>query len=119
MSFIATASPNEAKVFYTDVMGLKLIEISAFALVFTDSKHVLRVQIVADLSPASHTVHGWQVTNITSAVEELVIKGVQFLRFDQLQQDHLGVWTTPDGHKIAWFRDPDGNTLSLTQTITS
>jgi catechol 2,3-dioxygenase-like lactoylglutathione lyase family enzyme len=119
MSFIATASPDAAKVFYTDVMGLKLLEVSPFALVFGDGGHLLRVQIVAELSPASHTVHGWQVTNIASAMEDLAAKGVQFLRFDQLPQDHLGVWTTPDGHQIAWFRDPDGNTLSLSQMFVS
>lgn len=76
---------------------------------------MLRVQIVAQLRPAAHTVHGWQVSDIHKEIESLAAKGVAFLAFDQLGQDEHGVWTTPDGSKIAWFKDPDGNTLSLTQ----
>ena len=115
VSFIATDNPEKARVFFSDVLGLKLLENSAFALVFADGEHVLRVQIVPELFPASYTAHGWQVTNISTEVERLISKGVLFLRFDQLPQDNLGIWTSPDGHKIAWFNDPSENVLSLTQ----
>ena len=115
ISFLATDKPKNARIFFSEILGLKLLETSPFALVFADGEHVLRVQIVSELHPAVHTVHGWQVTNITSEIEELVAKGVRFLRFDQLPQDAVGVWTSPDGHKIAWFDDPSGNVLSLTQ----
>ncbi len=115
ISFIATDSPDEATIFYADVLGLELREASPFALVFSDGDQTLRVQIVAALEPTSHTVHGWQVANISDEIEALVSKGATFQRFGQLPQDELGIWTTRDGHKIAWFTDPSGNILSLTQ----
>ncbi len=117
ISFVATLEPDKAKVFYGEVLGLKLIEGSPYALVFCDGENMLRVQIVAELFPASHTVHGWQVTNIEREIEELASKGVEFLTYDQLGQNALGVWATPEGHKIAWLKDPDGNILSLTQYL--
>ena len=92
-----------------------MIEHSPFALVFSDGGNTLRVQIVSDLSPAAHTAHGWQTMNIDQDIEELTSKGVAFLMFDQMRQDPKGVWTSPDGHRIAWFKDPSGNILSLTQ----
>ena len=112
VSFIATDKPDEARTFFTDVLGLKLREATPFALVFVDGDHVLRVQIVSELQPVGYTVHGWQVTDIVQHIEELISKGVHIQRFDHLSQNALGVWTTPDGNKIAWFADPSGNTLS-------
>jgi catechol 2,3-dioxygenase-like lactoylglutathione lyase family enzyme len=115
VSFIATDAPDEARTFFADILGLELRDATPFALVFFDGGHALRVQIVAELEPVSYTVHGWQVTDITHEIEKLSSKGVQFQRFDHLDQDALGVWTTPDGNKIAWFIDPSGNTLSFTE----
>jgi len=115
ISFIATTKPEKAKDFYGSALGLKLIEESPYALVFLDGEHMLRVQVVPELKPAGFTVHGWQVEDIEAEIERLSSKGVQFEVFEQLPQDNLGVWTTPDGSKIAWFKDPSGNTLSLTQ----
>lgn len=115
ISFVATAQPDRARAFYGDVLGLKIIESTAFALVYADGAHMLRIQIVRDLNPAPHTVHGWQVTDIAAEVAALGSKGVDFLMFDQMDQDAQGVWATPDGSKIAWFKDPCGNILSLTQ----
>jgi len=112
---VATAQPDQAKAFYGDVLGLTLLETSPYALVYSDGGVMLRVQIVAAIAPASHTVHGWQVTDIEAEIGLLAAKGVAFQRFDQMGQDALGIWTTPDGHKIAWFNDPCGNILSLTQ----
>ena len=115
ISFVASLEPEKAKAFYGEVLALELLEASPYALVYSDGGNMLRVQIVAELSPASHTVHGWQVADIERETKELGSKGVDFLKFDQLEQDATGVWTTPDGHKIAWFKDPSGNILSLTQ----
>ena len=115
ISFIATDCPEKAKDFYTNVLGLELREATPFALVFSDVGQTLRVQIVPELKPVSYTVHGWQVTSISDEIAKLVSKGVVFQRYNHLPQDELGIWTTPDGHKIAWFTDPSGNTLSLTQ----
>lgn len=115
VSFIATDNPDAAQIFFADIMGLELREATPFALVFLDGRHVLRVQIMSEMQPVGYTVHGWQVANIVDEIEDLNSKGVQFQRFDQLAQDELGIWTTPDGSKIAWFSDPSGNTLSLTE----
>lgn len=115
ISFVATTDPKAAKAFFGKTLGLNLLESSPYALVFSDGGHMLRVQIVTDLRPAQHTVHGWRVTNIKRDVEELASKGVEFLMFEQLSQSAAGVWTTPNGDKIAWFKDPSGNTLSLTE----
>lgn len=117
ISFVATLEPEKAKIFYGEVLGLEIIESSPYALVFSDGENMLRVQIVAELRPASHTAHGWEVTNIKQEIEDLMSKGVEFLTFDQLGQDALGVWTTPDGHKIAWFKDPSCNVLSFTEYV--
>ena len=117
VSFIATDTAEEAAAFFTDVMGLTLHEATPFALVFHDGRHVLRVQIVATVHPVDYTVHGWQVANIIDDVQALMAKGVRFRRFDHLTQDALGIWTTPDGHKIAWFTDPSGNILSFTEYV--
>lgn len=115
IGFVATAEPQAARAFYGGRLGLDLLETSPFALVFRDGDSTLRVQIVKDLVPVSHTVHGWQVADIAEDIGELTAKGVEFLAFDQMRQDPMGIWTTPDGHRIAWFKDPCGNTLSLTQ----
>lgn len=117
ISFIATSTPDAAEVFYTDVMGLTLQEASPYALVFADGANMLRVQIVEGFAPAQFTVHGWQVANIEGEIAKLSDRGVTFLTFAHISQDALGIWTTPDGHKIAWFKDPSGNMLSLTEFV--
>ncbi len=118
ISFVATTDPDKARAFYSEVLALKLRETSPFALVFDDGEHTFRVQIVTELTPASHTVHGWEVSNIEKEIAHLVSKGVTFLTFDHLCQNASAVWTSPDGHEIAWFKDPCGNILSLTQHAT-
>jgi predicted enzyme related to lactoylglutathione lyase len=113
--FAATTNPKLAKKFYEDVLGLSLIEDNPFALVFNANGTMLRVQKVQNHSPAKHTILGWEVDDIANTIRGLSEKSVHFERFDGLPQDALGAWTTPDGSKVAWFKDPDGNILSLTQ----
>ncbi|WP_341861509.1 VOC family protein [Gymnodinialimonas sp. 57CJ19] len=115
ISFVATAMPDLAEAFYSDTLGLTLTEKSPYALAFADGDAVLRVQIVQTFTPAPYTSHGWEVPDIAQEVADLTSKGVAFERFEPLNHDAMGVWTTPDGHRIAWFKDPDGNILSLTQ----
>jgi catechol 2,3-dioxygenase-like lactoylglutathione lyase family enzyme len=113
--FVATTKPAEAKAFYGDTLGLSLVEESPFALIFDANRTMLRVQKVRELSPAAFTTLGWKVGDIHSTIRQLSTKGVRFERYDGLPQDELGVWTTPDGSKVAWFKDPDKNILSLTE----
>jgi hypothetical protein len=76
---------------------------------------MLRITAVDPVVAAPYTILGWQVSNIDSMVDDLAGRGVTFLLYENMGQDDRGVWTAPGGAKVAWFRDPDGNTLSLTQ----
>jgi catechol 2,3-dioxygenase-like lactoylglutathione lyase family enzyme len=115
ISFLATAKPTASKAFFKGTIGLPLIEDSDFALVFRLNNGQLRIQKVQDLSPAPYTALGWQVTDIEAPVAALKKKGVTFDQHSGMAKDANGIWTSPSGAKIAWFKDPDGNTLSLTQ----
>lgn len=115
IAFVASAKPLEAKRFYGNVLGFTLVEESQFALVFETGGTTIRVQKVERVVAPGYTALGWQVGNIDNEVEHLSKRGVAFERFAHLPQDDAGIWLTPDGSKVAWFRDPDGNTLSLTE----
>ena len=115
IAFIATTHPEQARAFYSEVLGLRLMEDTPFALVFDANGTMLRIQKVQALTSAGHTVLGWHVVDVYEAVEILLKRGIIFDRYPGLLQDEQGIWTTPDGNKIAWFTDLDGNTLSLTE----
>lgn len=117
VGFVATANPEEARHFYTDSLGLELLEESPFALVFDSGSTTVRVQKVETLATPPYTSLGWEVVDISNTVQYLMSKGVVFQQFDGLPQDESGIWLTPDGSQVAWFQDPDGNTLSLTQPV--
>lgn len=115
VGFLATANPKKARHFYQSILGLTLVEDTPFALVLDANGTTLRIQKVEEVSVAPYTALGWSVADIHSTIRELTARGVTFERFDGLGQDASGVWQSPSGAKVAWFRDPDGNTLSLTQ----
>jgi catechol 2,3-dioxygenase-like lactoylglutathione lyase family enzyme len=115
IAFVSTSDAARARAFYGELLGLRLVEESPFALVFDAGGTMLRVTAVQHVEPASYTVLGWAVPEIASAVDALSARGVQFSRFDSVEQDERGVWSSPAGASVAWFADPDGNTLSLTQ----
>ena len=113
--FAATTDANRARVFYEGVLGLRLLADDQFALVFEVGTLSLRIQKVAQKPKIEYTVLGWMVPDIEAEVRHLSKAGVQFSRYTGMDQDQHGVWRSPSGAKIAWFSDPDGNTLSLTQ----
>jgi catechol 2,3-dioxygenase-like lactoylglutathione lyase family enzyme len=115
MAFSATTRPAEALRFYRDVLGLTLVADEEHAIVFDARGTMLRVQKAAHHTPAPHTLLGWRVDDLDATLAGLAERGVRFERYDFLPQDERGVWTTPDGTRIAWFKDPDGNLLSLTR----
>jgi hypothetical protein len=92
-----------------------LISEDAFALAFDAGGTMLRVAIVKTLQPAGYTILGWIVPDIAKAVRDLVKRGVIFQRYEGMPQDDLGIWSSPSGARVAWFTDPDSNTLSLTE----
>jgi catechol 2,3-dioxygenase-like lactoylglutathione lyase family enzyme len=113
--FVSTADPDKARAFYRDTLGLKLVSESIYALVFDAAGRELRVSIVEELTPHGYTVLGWTVGNIRQTVLALRERGVTFERFADMKQDAFGIWRGPRGAQVAWFKDPDGNVLSLTE----
>jgi catechol 2,3-dioxygenase-like lactoylglutathione lyase family enzyme len=115
MAFIPTRDADRARPFYETALALRFLSDDGFALNFETAGLMLRVVRVGDFSPHSFTILGWTVPNIDAAIADLTSRGVQFLRIQGMQQDPTGVWTAPGGAKVAWFKDPDGNTLSISQ----
>jgi catechol 2,3-dioxygenase-like lactoylglutathione lyase family enzyme len=118
VAFVPTTDPARAKEFYEGTLGLQLESESPFALVFRVNGTMLRVTVVQELTPHPFTVLGWDVPDIAAAIRALADRGVEFERYDSVDQDELGVWRTPVGARVAWFKDPDGNTLSLAEFTT-
>jgi hypothetical protein len=116
IAFVAASDPDRDRKFYGYTLGLALVsEDKPIALVFDADGTMLRVAIVRRVSPAGYTVHGWTVPNVVAAAKALSAAGVHFERYPGMQQDDLGIWTSPGGGKVAWFKDPDDNTLSISQ----
>ena len=115
MGFVATTNRERAKTFYREVLGLKLVSEDPFAIVFDSNGTLIRVVGVEKIALAPYTVLGWQVEDIQNIVQGLTNKGVEFERYDFLEQDALGIWSAPGGAQVAWFKDPDGNLLSVSQ----
>ena len=113
---IGTHNPDLAKAFYGGTLGLRLVSEDEFALVFEAQGLTIHVTIVQDLVPAKYSILGWEVPDIVAAVKELQKAGVKFERLEiSRQQDELGIWTSPKGDRVAWFKDPDGNLLNVRQ----
>ncbi len=117
VAFVATTNPNRARAFYEGLLGLRLVEDEKpFALVFDADGVMLRVTVVHEHNPAPFTVLGWQVDSIEDTVDRLTAAGVKFQRYPGMNDgDPRGIWNAPSGARVAWFKDPDGNVLSVTQ----
>lgn len=115
VAFVATRDLACSRRFYRDALGLELIESTEFADAYDARGTQLRVTLVPGAAPAGHTVLGWRVPDVRAAIADLSAAGIPVLRFDAMEQDEDGVWRAPGGSLIAWFADPDGNTLSLQQ----
>ena len=117
IGFAPITDGERAKTFYEGVLGLTFVADDGFALVFRSGANMLRLAKMPQVTPAQFTILGWETTSIVDDVQSLTAKGVEFIRFGFMEQDALGIWTAPGGDKVAWFKDPDGNTLSLSQHI--
>lgn len=115
VTFLLTTKPDAALSFYRDTLGLSYLRDDGFALVFDMNGVMLRIGKVAQFAPAQNTVLGWETSAINEAVDSLVSKGVTFERYPNMGQDERAICTFPTGDKVAWFKDPDGNVLSLSQ----
>jgi len=116
LAFVITSDAARAKAFYGGTLGLKYVSQDDYAVVFDAHGIMVRVTIVPGHTPAQHTVLGWNVPDVTVAAANLVKAGVKFEKYSFLEQDELGIWSAPGGaSKVAWFKDPDGNVLSISQ----
>jgi len=114
-AFLPTLDYGKAKQFFGDLLGLTILAEDKFAVEFDANGTHLRVTKVEKLTPHTFTVLGWDVDDLEACVRSLKLKGLVFERYDFLSQDDLGIWTAPGGTKVAWFKDPDGNLLSLSE----
>lgn len=115
VTFLLTQNPDAATKFYRDTLGLTYVRDDGYALVFDIKGIQLRISKVPEFTPAKHTVLGWETGDIALEIAGLVKKGVSFEYYPNMGQDELGVCTFPGGGKVAWFKDPDGNLLSISQ----
>jgi catechol 2,3-dioxygenase-like lactoylglutathione lyase family enzyme len=115
VAFVGVSDAARARSFYRDTLGLRMVSEDEFALVFDVQGTMLRVTPAGKIKPAQYTVLGWAVKNISTTARSMVSAGVTFERYGFLEQDDLGIWTAPGGAKVAWFKDPDGNVLSISQ----
>jgi catechol 2,3-dioxygenase-like lactoylglutathione lyase family enzyme len=114
VAFVATADSARSRAFYEGVLGLRVIDDQPFALVLDAMGTKIRVQKVEKVMCAPYTALGWEVSDIVQTVRALTERGITFMRYPGMQQDELGIWTSPSGARVAWFEDPDSNVLSVT-----
>ena len=115
IAFASTTDLARARTFYEAALGLPVVNENAYACVFNTHGTMLRITAVSEVAHPGYTVLGWCITGICETVAQLESRGVVFARYDGMAQDAQGVWTSPNGDRVAWFTDPDGNVLSLTE----
>ena len=117
IAFVPATDLARARDFYEHTLCLRFVEQSDLSCVFDANGTMLRITVVSKVASPGYTVLGWRVADIEVAVQALTLNGVEFTRYDGMDQDLNGIWTTPSGDKVGWFTDPDGNNLSLTQLV--
>ena len=116
VAIVMTADGARARRFYEETLGLRFVVDDGFAQVFDANGITLRVSVMPGYTPPSYSVLGWKVADIAATARALEAAGVAMLRYPYFEQDELGIWTAPDGKaKVAFFNDPDGNVLSITE----
>jgi catechol 2,3-dioxygenase-like lactoylglutathione lyase family enzyme len=115
VAFVATVDSARSRAFYEGVLGLRVISDDPFSTVYDANGVELRLQKVSAFTPQPHTSLGWSVSSIHDSVRAVASRGAVFEKYPHMKQDTDGVWDSPSGAKVAWFKDPDGNLLSLTQ----
>lgn len=115
LGFVMTNDSARSREFYEQKLGFKFVSKDEFALVMKTDENMIRISEGKNVVPAAHTILGWQVEKIESVVSWLTQRGVTFERYGWAKQDALGVWAAPSGDQVAWFKDPDGNVLSISE----
>jgi catechol 2,3-dioxygenase-like lactoylglutathione lyase family enzyme len=112
-AFVSTTQPDKAREFYSVKLGLKLLSEDTYGLEFEANGAHLRISFVEKLTPQPFTVLGWDTSDIVSTIKFLIENGITFERYTFIEQDDSCIWTAPGGTRVAWFKDPDGNLLSI------
>jgi catechol 2,3-dioxygenase-like lactoylglutathione lyase family enzyme len=115
IAFVPIRNSKRSRSFYEGVLGLRFLNDDPFAMLMDSNGVRVRLAKVPVFTPAEFTVMGWDVADVQKTVTGLQKKGVSFERFPSMEQDKFGIWSAPSGAKVAWFKDPDGNILSLSQ----
>jgi catechol 2,3-dioxygenase-like lactoylglutathione lyase family enzyme len=115
IGFVPTKDSTKARSFYEDKLGFQFVSDDMFALVMRAGETMIRIAKAKDFTPAPFTVLGWEVFNIEEMAAWLQKRGVAFEKYPWVLDKELGIWAAPSGDKVAWFKDPDGNVLSISQ----
>jgi catechol 2,3-dioxygenase-like lactoylglutathione lyase family enzyme len=115
VGFVPTKDYDKARAFYEGKLGFEFVSLDQYALVMSVGGHKIRIAKVPNFTPLQGTILGWEVQDIEAVVTWLTSRGVTPEKYPFVQDRELGIWTTPNGDKVAWFKDPDGNILSVSQ----
>ncbi|MGA8406105.1 MAG: VOC family protein [Candidatus Acidiferrales bacterium] len=115
IGFVPTRDSKQAREFYEGKLGFQFVSDDPFALVMMAGDTMIRIANAKDFTPAPYTVMGWEAQDIEALVRWLTARGVVFEKYPFIQDQELGIWSAPGGDKVAWFKDPDGNVLSVSQ----
>lgn len=115
VGFLITTDYDKARAFFEGTLGCEFVSQDQFALVVKLGGHQIRISKTTEFTPLRNTVLGWEVSNIESVVDDLSKRGVVFEKYPFVQDQARGIWTAPGGARVAWFKDPDGNVLSVSQ----
>ena len=115
IGFVPTKDSRKARAFYEGKLGFQFVSDDQFALVMRAGETMIRIAKAQDFTPAPYTVMGWEVLDVEAIVRWLTQRGVAFEKYPFVQDHELGIWTAPGGDKVAWFKDADGNVLSVSQ----
>jgi catechol 2,3-dioxygenase-like lactoylglutathione lyase family enzyme len=113
VGFVPTTDYEKARAFYEGKLRFEFVSQDQYALVVKAGEQKIRIAKVPNFKPLQGTILGWEVENIEAAAQWLQDRGVPLEKYPFVQDQVLGIWTTPNGDKVAWFKDPDGNVLSI------
>jgi catechol 2,3-dioxygenase-like lactoylglutathione lyase family enzyme len=117
VGFLTTTDYEKARAFYEGKLGFEFVSLDQFALAMRAGKNMIRITKAETFNPAQGTVLGWEVDDVKAVVLWLSSCGVVTEKYGFVPDQELGIWTAPSGDQVAWFKDPDGNVLSLSHHV--
>jgi hypothetical protein len=115
VGFLTTTDYANARAFYEGKLGFEFVSLDQFALAMRAGENMIRISKSETFKPAQGTVLGWEVDDVRAAVLWLSSRGVVTEKYPFVEDKELGIWTAPSGDQVAWFKDPDGNVLSISR----